>query len=575
MIGFYREGFAKLLAQLVWMSASDIADMIDMAPSHIEWDLAFPCFQLAKELKKWPQQIAQDLEERLTWIDSEWIFEKFVAVGPYVNAVIAQHHLLHTVLSSVQEQEDFFGSRVSVVAKKIAIESPSPNTNKPLHLGHVRNMLLGNILAAVNKFVGHDVVKVEIVNDRGIHICKSMLAYKLFGQDKQPDKKSDHFVGDWYVRFAQESEKNPDLISQAQLMLQEWEAGDVGVRALWSMMNGRAEKGMKETYDRYWTYIDHAHYESDIYNYGKDIVLEWLEKWVFERDAKGNVVYVIDREKDQKIVLLRSDDTALYSTQDVALAKLRFDEYKMDAMIYVVGNEQSFYFTQLFEVFSALKYPFVKNCHHLAYGMIELPDGKMKSREGNVVDADTLADDVHTTALQQILERYPDINMDEAHQRAEAIALGAIKFAILKYDALKNFVFNKDESLSFEGETWPYLQYTFARASALLRRAREEWLDYTNLWSISSLSEGEWKALCFHLASFPETIKKISAEFIPNLLPKYLIELAHTFNSFYQNTKVFEWDRVSQEARLAIVSASRQVLKNGLKLMGIEAPEVM
>lgn len=575
MLWIYREEFAKELAPLIELSEERVLDILETPPSHIEGDIAFPCFQLAKTLKKAPSQIASDVIAMLAKGESAMFFSHFVAVGPYVNAVIAGEHLAQNVINTVVEKWESFGAYVQANPLKMLIESPSPNTNKPLHLGHVRNMLLGNILASVNSFVGHDVVKVEIVNDRGIHICKSMLAYKLWWQERQPDKKSDHFVGDWYVRFSQENKNDPTLMDQAQKMLQNWEAGDIETRALWSTMNWWAEQGMKETYKRYGTKIDHAHYESDIYNYGKDIVLEWLDKKIFERDEKWNVVYVIDREEDKKIVVLRSDDTALYATQDIALVKLRYDEYKMDAMIHVVGSEQKYYFKQLFAVFAALGYPFVNNCHHMAYGMIQLPDGKMKSREWNVVDADTLADDVHSTALVQILERYPDIAMDVAHERAEAIAMGAIKFAILKHDMTKGFVFHKDESLSFDWETGPYVQYTHARAAALLRRAKDELIMFDELSGFDVLAQWTAKDLALVIAKFPQIVQKIAIEHVPSLLPRYLIELSHAFNRFYQQQKIFEWDIKEQQQRLALVRASRQVLQNWLNLLGIVAPEVM
>lgn len=298
-----------------------------------------------------------------------------------------------------------------------------------------------------------------------------MLAYQLFGDGAQPDKKSDHFVGDRYVRYSQELEKDPTLEEKIQVMLQQREAGDAEVRALWQTMRDRALDGMRQTYTRFGTHIDKAYYESDHYEKGKTLVEKKFEEGLFTQDAKGNIVYDFGEDSFGSKVLLRSDGTAIYITQDLALAELRYEDFQMDRMIYVVGNEQEHHFQVLFALLTLLGHSFAEKCYHLSYGMVSLPDGKMKSREGNVVDADTMADEMHTKAKELLQQRYPELSEQELRDRAEQIALAAIKFFILKYDAKKDFVFDRELSLRFDGESGPYVQYTYARAWSLLEKA--------------------------------------------------------------------------------------------------------
>ena len=401
--------------------------------------------------------ISQEIANTLKNDNTEYAI---TSAGPYINIILDPHFVIKK-LSTLGNKNEELGTSKGLVL----IESPSPNTNKPLHLGHVRNMVLGNVLARSMKEDGYNIKKVEVVNDRGIHICKSMLAYQLRGNNEEPNKKSDHYVGDRYVRYASEEEKNPALKEQAQSMLRDREAGDPEVRALWQKMNTRAIQGMRETYTRYGTHIDDATFESDVYQDGKQVAEQGLEKDVFVHDPKGNIALPlpINEDKTSYFVVLRADGTTLYATQDLALVDKRFKTYHMDKMVYVVGNEQDDYFKALFKCFKALEYPFADQCHHLSYGMIELPNGKMKSRTGNVVDADNLIDDLHTVAFQEITTRYPDLDERTAHERAEKIAIGAINFFMIKTDPAKGFVFDPAESLSFEGETGPYVQYTYAR----------------------------------------------------------------------------------------------------------------
>ena len=559
-------------------------------PSH--GDIAFPCFTLAKELGKSPVQIAQDIVGQIA---PDAIVASAVATGPYINFFVQSTYLAQTIITSVLEHKKNYG-RGEDKKQSIVIESPSPNTNKPLHLWHVRNMLLGNSLDLIASFAGYKSIKVEVVNDRGIHICKSMLAYQLFGNNAQPDKKSDHFVGDWYVRFAQEVEKDPSLDKQAQAMLRQREDGDKTIRALWKKMNTRATEWFKTTYARYGTRIDQHYYESDIYLEGKSIILEALDKGIFVRDPKGNVAFPVEKKDGEMsyFVVLRADGTAVYATQDIALAAQREADYHMDRMVYIVGNEQEEYFRTLFAVIKALNYPFADQCHHLSYGMIALPDGKMKSRTGNVIDADDLAHDMHSQAARVLRERYPDLPEAERQQKSEAIAMAGIKFFMLKYEVAKDFVFDPVQSLSFDGETGPYMLYSYARCAQIVAKASEnsnvilsETKDLNNHKDSSAvpqndknfdpslLQEDGERKLLLHLATFTDVVNKAAQEYKPNLIARYVLELTQLFNRYYQQTHIIVEDAALQNARVALVASVQKVLGNALHLLGIETVERM
>lgn len=582
--------YTHIWSVLDTLTGLSVAHLLESPKDPSHGDIAFPCFTLAKELGKSPVQIAQDL---VAQIKSDDIIDSAVATGPYINFFVQASYVAQTVIASVLEQKENYG-RSTDKNQTIVIESPSPNTNKPLHLGHVRNMLLGNSLDLICSFAGYKSVKVEVVNDRGIHICKSMLAYQLFGNNAEPDKKSDHFVGDRYVRFAQEVEKDPTLDDQAQAMLRAWEDGDATIRALWKKMNTRASDGFKTTYARYGTRIDQHYYESDIYQEGKVIILDALEKGIFVRDPKGNIAFPLEK-KDGEIgyfVVLRADGTAVYATQDIALAAQREADYHMDRMVYVVGNEQEDYFKTLFAVIKALDYPFADQCHHLSYGMIALPDGKMKSRTGNVVDADDLAADMHEQAATVLRERYPDLSTEEIATKAEAIAMAGIKFFMIKYEVAKDFVFDPAQSLSFDGETGPYMLYSYARCAQIIAKAQSTVIlsnakDLSNHKDSSAtpqndgnfdptlLQEEAERKILLHLASFADVVVKAAQEYKPNLIARYILELTQLFNRYYQQTQIIVEDAALQAARVALVASVQQVLGNALHLLGIETVERM
>ncbi len=540
--------------------------ILETPPNHEMGDYAFPCFLLAKELKKNPAEIAKDIAGK---IKPNKYISSVKTIGPYVNFFVVKEELSKKVLKEIFEKKECYGSS----QKKnytVMIESPGPNTNKPLHLGHVRNMLLGNALVNIFKFLGYKTIRVDIINDRGVHICKSMLAYDKYGKNKEPDKKEDHFVGDFYVKYAKELPNHPEFETEIQDMLKKWEEGDKETRLLLKKMNGWALKGFKITYDRYGVEMDKPYCESDHYLKGKEFVMDAFKKGLFKKDEKENIY--VDLEELGKKIVLRGDGTSIYITQDIALAKIRHDDYKMDKMIYVVGNEQIHHFQSLFRIFNLLKFPYADDCYHLAYGMVYLPEGKMKSREGTVVDADNLADDIHDAAKKEIRKRYKDISKKELEKRAEEIGMAAIKFFILKYDPMKDFTYNPKESLSFEGETGPYVQYTHARCSSILKKYKKKVNGDVNY---SLLKAEEEKTVLKLLEEMPYVIEKASKEYNPSLITRNLLDLCQAFNEYYHKHKIIQEDKELEKARILLVYSVKQVLENGLNLLGINAPGVM
>ena len=570
-MNFFKSLFASLLAPYIAeLSEQEIINLIEIPPQGLWADLAFPCFGLSKILKKWPQQIASDIASQIIgaplWEERGW--GEVSNTWPYINITFTPTFVLNQLANSPTHQI------TSSPKGTILIESPSPNTNKPLHLGHVRNMCLWNALAKIMTSAGYEVTKVEVINDRGIHICKSMLAYQLRGNNAQPDKKSDHFVGDRYVRYATEEEKNLSLKEQAQEMLMKREAGDPEIKALWAKMNARAIDGMAETYKRYGTHIDDATLESNVYMNGKDVAERGLKSWVFVHDPKGNIALPISTNDDKMsyFVVLRADGTTLYATQDLALVDARFQKYQMDKMVYVVGNEQDDYFRALFKCFKGLWYPFADQCYHLSYGMIELPNGKMKSRTGNVVDADELIEDLHQTSFEEIKKRYPDLDDVTAHTRAEQIALWAINFYMLKIDPAKWFVFDPAESLSFEGETGPYVQYTYARCANLIRKITFP-ESFTPIQNTDSVKE---KRIALYLLSFNDYLDKAVEEYKPSIICRYAIDLCQLVNGYYQSHNIInEKDTNIAYQRVQLFKIAQDYLGRAMDLVCVPRVEVM
>jgi arginyl-tRNA synthetase len=562
----------------------DVSLMTPQIAQRAAWgDVAIPCFHLAKHLQRPPQDIAQELVDTIIQLQAQ--NDSLVsslqshgaqAIQWYLNLRFRGEWYRTNVVERSLALGDKRGTQPSL-GKMLLVESPSPNTNKPLHLGHVRNMLLGNAVANILRAVGYTVVRTEVVNDRGIHICKSMLAYQKTGQWALPDKKSDHFVGDFYVAYSRYALEHPEAEEEIAHMLQQWEQWDPTVLALWQQMNKRALDGFAQTYKRFGVTIDARYFESDHYESGKTLVLDAYSKGVFSKDEKWNIVAHLDEEWITSKVLLRADWTSIYITQDLALAALRNKDFAVDGMIYVVGNEQEDHFKALFLLLKKLWFSRAERCYHLSYGMIRLPDGKMKSREGNVVDADTLADSMHAQAYDVLHERYPELSDTYLHSRAEAIAMWAISFFMLKYEAAKDFVFDVHSSLSFEWETGPYIQYTAARCAALLRSERKH-PQYSWVQERSALFNG-WesdkeRAVLVELSRFEDVVVDAARTYDPSYVARYMLDLAHVFNSYYHDTRIRSEDAI-QDVRLQIVAAVLHTFHQAAALVHITLLEEM
>jgi len=570
-------------------------------------DIGFPMFGFSKILKKGPPQIAQMAAEKLSkLLIGEKSAAEARAQGPYLNIKMDRAVTARTILGRVtnDRKNDFsFGRPRNYEGKRVMVEFSSPNTNKPLHLGHLRNDVLGESISRILAACGARVRKVCIINDRGIHICKSMLAYKEQGQGKTPESegvKSDRFVGDWYVYFnktlkkeAEElvktgiekedaAEAQTQSMKKAQELLRNWEAGDAETVELWKKMNGWAIEGMKKTYERTGVSFDKYYFESETYMLGKDEVLKGLEKGIFFRQEDGSVAVDLSGEKLDKKILLRSDGTSIYITQDFGTAINRHKDWPFDKMIYVVGSEQQYHFKVLFILLEKLGYSWAKNLHHLSYGMVNLPEGRMKSREGTVVDADDLLDSLRDMALSEIREKGREEEVGDPLEVAEKIALGALHYFLLQPNPVKDMLFDPKESLSFTGNTGPYLQYMGARISSMLRKNEQlavsnEQLaidDEQNGFSLL-VSDPEWE-LVKTLAAYPGKISQSAEDLDPSHLTGFLYELSKSFSRFYHECPILNCDDPAlSKARLELSRAVMTVLKDAFHLVCIPFLEVM
>ena len=537
-------------------------------PSNPEFgDYAFPCFTLSKELKKDPKTIAQELSRKLK--PNKYIKEiKFV--GPYLNFFVNRDILSENVLEQVYREKEHF-SEGEKKKEKVMVEFSSPNTNKPLHLGHLRNISLGDSVSRTYDFLGYKVIKSCLVNDKGIHICKSMLAYKKFGKNKKPDKKGDHFVGDFYVLYNQKLKEHPEMEKEAQEMLLKWENGDKETVELWKKMNSWVYEGFDQTYKKLGIKFDKMYYESDLYKHGKEIILKAMEsKKTFLEKKNGAIIAKLEKYNIPDKVLIRADGTSIYMTQDIYLAKKKHDDYDFDSSVYVVGSEQNLHFRQLFKILELLGYAWAKKCYHLSYGMVFLPEGKMKSREGTVVDADNIIEEMKNLAKDEIKKRF-DLNEKELEKRAEIIVMGALKFFLLKTDAGKDMTYDPKESISFEGETGPYVQYTYARICSIIRKHAEK-IDNKIDYKVFNDKELE---LIKQISNFKKTVESAAENYRPNIICRYLLDLSQSFNEYYHKYPVLKEEEEIKKARLLLISNIRQVLEIGLGLLGIEAPEEM
>ncbi len=579
---------------------ADVADsMIQLQETRPEFEgnLTLVVFPFLKMSRKKPEDTAQDIGQKLTERIGD-VVEKFNVVKGFLNMVITPAQWIK-MLQEVANDEKFGFTPVTEQSPLVMIEYSSPNTNKPLHLGHVRNNLLGWALANVMEANGNRVVKTNIVNDRGIHICKSMLAWQKYGNGETPEssgKKGDHLIGDYYVAFdkhyreeikqlvaqgmdEEQAKQEAPLIKEAHEMLVKWEQNDPEVRGLWQKMNEWVYAGFDETYKELGVGFDKIYYESDTYLEGKEKVMEGLEKGFFYRREDGSVWADLTQEGLDEKLLLRSDGTSVYMTQDIGTAKLRFRDFPIDKMIYVVGNEQNYHFQVLSILLDKLGFKWGKDLVHFSYGMVELPNGKMKSREGTVVDADdliaTMVKDAREMSADKV-NKLEDITEAEAQEIARIVGMGALKYFILKVDARKNMLFNPEESIDFNGNTGPFIQYTYARIRSILRKAEAQGMAIpAELPTTAELSEKEI-SLIQHLNDFPAAVRQAGNDYNPSCIANYCYELVKEYNQFYHDFSVLrEEDEQKRTVRLALSKAVSQVVKNGLGLLGIEVPERM
>ena len=568
-----------------------------------EGHLTLVVFPFLKMSRKGPEQTAQEIGEYLK--ANEPAVAAFNVIKGFLNLTIASATWIE-LLNEIQADEQYGLVQATETSPLVMIEYSSPNTNKPLHLGHVRNNLLGNALANIVAANGNKVVKTNIVNDRGIHICKSMLAWKKYGNGETPEtsgKKGDHLVGDYYVSFDKhykaevkelmaqftvqgmndeeakaKAEAESPLMQEAREMLVKWEAGDPEVRGLWEMMNNWVYAGFDETYKMMGVGFDKIYYESNTYLEGKEKVMEGLEKGFFFKKEDGSVWADLTAEGLDHKLLLRGDGTSVYMTQDIGTAKLRFADYPIDKMIYVVGNEQNYHFQVLSILLDKLGFEWGKSLVHFSYGMVELPEGKMKSREGTVVDADDLMEEMISTAKEtsQELGKLDGLTQEEADDIARIVGLGALKYFILKVDARKNMTFNPKESIDFNGNTGPFIQYTYARIQSVLRKAAESGIVIPEqIPSGIELSEKE-EGLIQMVADFAAVVKQAGEDYSPSIIANYTYDLVKEYNQFYHDFSILrEENEAVKVFRIALSANVAKVVRLGMNLLGIEVPSRM
>ncbi len=590
------QSIRKVIETLYDQSIDEKSIQLQATRKEFEGDLTLVVFPFLKISKKNPELTAQEIGDALQREES--LVSKFNVIKGFLNLSIAQNHWIGT-LNSIVADANYGTVKATESSPLYMVEYSSPNTNKPLHLGHIRNNLLGYSLCQILQANGYKVVKTNIVNDRGIHICKSMLAWKLFGNGETPEstgKKGDHLVGDYYVRFDKEykiqvkelmekqgmneedAKKQAPLLLEAQSMLKKWEDGDPEVVALWKKMNSWVYAGFDETYKRLGVGFDKIYYESQTYLDGKAKVNEGLQKGAFYRREDGSVWADLTSNGLDEKLLLRADGTSVYMTQDIGTAQQRFKEYAIDKMIYVVGNEQNYHFQVLSIVLDRLGFSWGKDLVHFSYGMVELPEGKMKSREGTVVDADDLMDEMINTARETSdeLGKLEGCSEEEIANVARICGLGALKYFILKVDPRKNMTFNPKESIDFNGNTGPFIQYTHARIRSLLRKAEEAGFKLPeSLPEDMEVSEKE-SNLIQNLASFPDVVRQAGSDYSPALVANYAYELVKEYNQFYHDFSILkEEDSRKKAFRLLLSQSVAKVIKTAMGLLGIEVPERM
>jgi arginyl-tRNA synthetase len=598
---------ASVIAAIQSLYGQDVPEkMVQLQKTKKEFEghLTLVVFPFLKMSKKGPEQTAAEIGEYLK-ANAADVVEAYNAVKGFLNLTIASDCWLQ-LLNSIAADKHFGLTDATPQSPLVMIEYSSPNTNKPLHLGHVRNNLLGNALANVMAANGNRVVKTNIVNDRGIHICKSMLAWLKYGNGETPEssgKKGDHLIGDYYVAFDKhykaevkeltekfkaeglnveeakaKAEAESPLMLEAREMLRKWEANDPEVRALWKRMNDWVYAGFDETYKMMGVSFDKIYYESETYLEGKEKVMEGLEKGFFYRKEDNSVWADLTAEGLDHKLLLRGDGTSVYMTQDIGTAKLRFQDYPIDKMIYVVGNEQNYHFQVLSILLDKLGFEWGKGLVHFSYGMVELPEGKMKSREGTVVDADDLMEAMIETAKETSAElgKLDGLSQEEADDIARIVGLGALKYFILKVDARKNMTFNPKESIDFNGNTGPFIQYTYARIRSVLRKAAEAGIQIPAQLPMGVQLSTKEEGLIQWLADFKNVVRTAGSDYNPSIIANYAYDLVKEYNQFYHDFSILrEENEALKVFRLALSQQVAAVVKTAMGLLGIEVPERM
>lgn len=580
---------AKAISQLYGSEIDPTSIVPQATRKEFEGNLTIVVFPYLRASHKSPEATATEIGEWL--VANEPAVEKFNVVKGFLNITV-DPAFWRSVLHEIAADPNFGITAANENSDLVMVEYSSPNTNKPLHLGHVRNNLLGYSLSRILQANGHKVIKTNIVNDRGIHICKSMLAWKKWGNGATPEstgKKGDHLIGDFYVEFdkhfkeevrqlieqglsKEDAEAQSPLMLEAREMLRKWEAGDEEVRTLWKTMNNWVYEGFDETYKRLGVDFDKIYYESDTYLEGKDLVLGGIEKGIMYRKEDGSVWADLTGDGLDHKLLLRADGTSVYMTQDIGTAKLRYQDFPIDKMIYVVGNEQNYHFQVLSLLLDKLGFKWGKDLTHFSYGMVELPEGKMKSREGTVVDADDLIEQMIDSAREASADRFADMPAEEAAEVARMVGLGALKYFLLKVDPKKNMLFNPKESIDFNGNTGPFLQYTYARIQSVIRRAAGVDLNSTP----DAVPNEKESTLIQKVADFPSVVKEAGKSYSPALIANYCYDLAKEYNQFYHDYSILkEEDENKRNLRLILSAVVARTLKAGVSLLGMEMPERM
>lgn len=588
----------NLKKQVIEIVSNSVQTIYGITPERLEiqntrkefdGDYTLVVFPLIQLLKKKPEDIGNEIGE---FLKTNHKIKDFNVVKGFLNLSFENQFLLDGIIENAENKTFGFTPETDDSAS-VMVEYSSPNTNKPIHLGHIRNNLLGYSVSQILKAAGNKVQKIQIINDRGIHICKSMLAWEKFGNGETPASsgmKGDHLVGKYYVEFDKhyrveikdlvekgqsedEAKKNAPLFLEAQEMLREWEAGDEKVRSLWETMNGWVYDGFGKTYKRLGVDFDHYQYESNTYLLGKDLIQKGMDQGVFYPKEDGSVwIDLTEDGLDEKLVL-RSDGTSVYITQDFGTAVERFETFDLDKLIYVVGNEQDYHFKVLFLILKKLGYDWAQTLEHLSYGMVDLPEGKMKSREGTVVDADEIMEEMHQTAKEISMElgKLEDYSDEEKEKLYEIIGMGALKYFILKVDPKKRILFDPKESVDFNGNTGPFIQYAFARIQSILRKEKPTYFDLTSI----ELNEAE-KEIIRHLNNYEETIQKAATELSPALVTNYTYDLVKHFNHFYQNHSILKAEEENvKNFRLYLALWTSNVIASSFNLLGINVPEKM